>query len=79
MKKKQRTAVDFKRAVINVKRYYGKHLMMTAKGCNERLPEVSTVSESLLSLVPRTDMTAYGELLVARFGKVSKREFPKCS
>ncbi len=61
--------VDYKRTVINGKSYYGKHLMMTAKSCNERLLDVPTVSEFLKSLVPRIDMTAYGEPLVARFGE----------
>jgi S-adenosylmethionine decarboxylase len=66
---KKGTTVDYKRTVINGKSYYGKHLMMTARGCNAKLLEVPTISEFLKSLVPRIDMTAFGEPLVARFGE----------
>ena len=66
---KSNEPVDYKRTVINGKKYYGKHLMMTARTCNERLLELSAVSEFLKTLVPKIDMTAYGEPLVARFGE----------
>ena len=65
----KRPTVDYKRTVINGKAYYGKHLMMTAVSCNERLLDIPTVTEFLKSLVPSIDMTAYGEPLVARFGE----------
>jgi S-adenosylmethionine/arginine decarboxylase-like enzyme len=66
---KKPTAVNYKRTVINGKSYYGKHLMMTAKSCDERLLEVSVVTAFLKELVNKIDMIAYGEPLVARFGE----------
>ena len=71
---KKDTAVDYKRTVINEKSYDGKHLRMTVKSCNERLLEISTISESLNSWVPRIDMTAHGEPLVTRFGEGIEEE-----
>lgn len=67
--KKRDTTVDYKRTVINGKSYYGKHLLMTVKSCNDRLLEAPTIEELLKALVPRIDMTAYGEPLVAGFGE----------
>ena len=61
--------VNYKRTVINGKSYYGKHLMLTAVGCDENLLDVQTVTDFMKELVPTIDMIAYGEPIVARFGE----------
>jgi S-adenosylmethionine/arginine decarboxylase-like enzyme len=61
--------VSYKRTVINGKSYYGKHLMITAKGCNSNLLDVEKVKDFLKGLVDDIDMVAFGEPIVERFGE----------
>ena len=62
-------AVDaYKRIVVDGVRYYGKHLVLGASGCNERLLEIPTMRKFIAELVERIDMRAYGEAIVERFG-----------
>ncbi len=58
----------YKRTVVNGSTYYGKHLMLTAKGCNENLLEIDKVASFITDMVPRIDMVPYGDLVIARFG-----------
>lgn len=59
---------EYKRLVVDGVRYYGKHLILSAADCNDRLLELTTVRAFLVSLVDRIDMVAYGEAIVERFG-----------
>lgn len=57
--------------VINVDGviYYGKHLIVTARGCNENLLEKDAIANFMTELVDRIDMVAFGDPLVERFGE----------
>lgn len=59
---------EYKRLVVDGVRYYGKHLVFSAAGCNDNLLDLSSVRSFLISLVDRIDMVAYGDPVVARFG-----------
>lgn len=61
-------SVDYKRILVDGVRYYGKHLILTARHCNENLLEIPAVTRFMTDLVERIDMVAYGEPLCARFG-----------
>jgi len=63
------TPVQYKRIVVDSVRYYGKHLILTAQGCNDNLLSVDTIRNWVSELVERIDMQAFGEPLVARFGE----------
>ena len=62
-------AAEYKRIQVDGVHYYGKHLVLTARGCNENLLDVPKVTEFMQQLVDRIDMVAYGDPLVARFGQ----------
>ena len=49
--------------------YYGKHLIVTAKGCNKNILDISAITKFLATLTKRIDMVAYGDPVVARFGQ----------
>ena len=49
--------------------YYGKHLIVTAKACNENILDKAKIAAFVKELVPRIDMVAFGEPLVERFGE----------
>lgn len=49
--------------------YYGKHLILTARGCDEALLEKPKVAEFMTQLVDQIDMVAFGDPIVERFGK----------
>lgn len=59
---------EYKRILVDGVFYYGKHLVLSAAGCNELLLKEEAIAEFLTSLVEKIDMVAYGEPLVARFG-----------
>lgn len=61
--------VEYKRIVVDGVHYYGKHLVLTATGCNDNLLDVSRIAEFLTELVEKIDMVAYGEPIAARFGQ----------
>ncbi len=48
--------------------YYGKHLILTAKSCNDSLLEKKEVARFLTTLVDRIQMVAFGKPIVERFG-----------
>lgn len=63
------TPVQYKRIVVDGVRYYGKHLILTAQGCNDNLLSEQAIGDWITELVDRIDMQAFGEPLVARFGE----------
>lgn len=63
-------AADFyKRTSINGAKYYGKHLMVSALGCNENILNMEKIARFIKELVPSIDMVPYGDLVIARFGE----------
>lgn len=60
--------VEYKRIVVDGVHYYGKHLVLTATGCNDALLDTAKIAQFLTELVERIDMVAYGDPIVARFG-----------
>ena len=60
---------DWKRTEVNGMKYYGKHLMLTAEGCNENILNVDKFKAFINEMVPKIDMVAYGDMVVARFGE----------
>lgn len=61
--------VNYKRIYIDGEYYYGKHLVLTAKSCNDDLLSVGKMKAFLATLVKEIDMVAYGEPIAARFGQ----------
>jgi S-adenosylmethionine/arginine decarboxylase-like enzyme len=60
--------IEYKRIVVDGVHYYGKHLVLTARGCNDAIFDTEQIAIFLTELVKRIDMVAYGEPIVARFG-----------
>ena len=60
---------DYKRILVDGVKYYGKHLILSAKECNYALRDVEVIANFLEKLVVAIDMVPYGEPFVARFGK----------
>ncbi len=48
--------------------YYGKHLILTARGCNKNILDTKTIATFMTALTKRIDMVAYGDPIAARFG-----------
>ncbi|HTQ98437.1 MAG TPA: S-adenosylmethionine decarboxylase [Candidatus Acidoferrum sp.] len=62
-------AIDsYKRIVIDGQRYYGRHLIASAHGCNDALLDKDTIARFLKEMTQRIDMVAFGEPFVERFG-----------
>jgi S-adenosylmethionine/arginine decarboxylase-like enzyme len=59
---------EYKRIFVDGIYYYGKHIVLSATNCNQKLLDVEAISSFLIELVDRIDMVAYGAPLVARFG-----------
>jgi S-adenosylmethionine/arginine decarboxylase-like enzyme len=59
---------SYKRIVIDGKRYYGRHLIASAQGCNEALLDKATIARFLREMTRRIDMVAFGDPFVERFG-----------
>ena len=59
---------SYKRLVIDGKRYYGRHLIASAHGCNDALLDKETIKRFLKEMTQRIDMVAFGEPFVERFG-----------
>lgn len=59
---------EYKRILVDGVHYYGKHMVLTARHCNDSLLSVDAIADFLTTLVTRIDMVAYGDPLVARFG-----------
>lgn len=60
---------EYRRINMDGVHYYGKHLIATARGCNEALISIESVRNFLTALVDKIDMVAYGDPVVARFGQ----------
>ncbi len=60
---------EYRRILVDGVHYYGKHLVLSALGCNERLLSLDDITTFLNSLVRRINMVAYGEPIAARFGQ----------
>ncbi len=61
--------MSYKCINIDGEYYYGKHLMLTAEGCNDTLLDVDAMGQFLITLADKIDMVRYGEPIVARFGE----------
>ena len=48
--------------------YYGKHLILTAKACNEDLLYKKKIADFMTNLTDRIDMITFGDPIVERFG-----------
>jgi S-adenosylmethionine/arginine decarboxylase-like enzyme len=59
---------SYKRIVIDGKRYYGRHLVASAHGCNAALLDKEAIVRFLKEMTARIDMVAFGEPFVERFG-----------
>lgn len=59
---------NYKRIVVDGNRYYGRHLVASAHGCNEALLDKQTIARFLKDITLRIDMVAFGEPFVERFG-----------
>lgn len=60
--------LEYKRIVVDGVHYYGKHLVLTARGCNEAILDTEAIASFMKELVVQIDMVAYGEPIIARFG-----------
>jgi S-adenosylmethionine/arginine decarboxylase-like enzyme len=60
---------QYKRIVVDGVHYYGKHLVLTAQGCNDELLSLDVMRQWMTELVDRIDMVAFGEPVIARFGE----------
>lgn len=60
--------MPYKRIVADGVPHYGKHLILTASGCNDQLLSKDEIANFCRELVERIDMVAFGDPLVERFG-----------
>lgn len=60
---------EYKRIIIDGKKYYGQHMMLTATECNFSIQRIDKIKEFLITLVKDIDMVAYGKPIAARFGE----------
>lgn len=59
---------DYKRIVEGGVRYYGRHLILSASGCNDALLDKARIATFLGETARRIDMVTFGEPFVERFG-----------
>ncbi len=59
---------EYRRIDIDGIRYYGKHLIVTSRGCNENILDKEKIAHFMTDLVDRIDMVAFGDPVVERFG-----------
>jgi S-adenosylmethionine decarboxylase len=59
---------SYKRLIIDGKRYYGRHLIASAHGCNDALLDKAAIARFLKEMTVRIDMVAFGAPFVERFG-----------
>lgn len=59
---------DYKRIVEAGVRYYGRHLILSAAGCNDALLDKPSIAEFLRETARRIDMVTFGDPFVERFG-----------
>lgn len=60
--------MPYKRIVVNGEKHYGKHVILTASGCNTNLLEKVKIADFCRDMVKRIDMVPFGEPFVERFG-----------
>jgi S-adenosylmethionine/arginine decarboxylase-like enzyme len=60
--------MPYKRIVIDGVKHYGKHVILTASGCNAALLEKDKIADFCRDMVKRIDMVPFGEPFVERFG-----------
>jgi S-adenosylmethionine/arginine decarboxylase-like enzyme len=60
--------MEYRRINIDGIYYYGKHLILTARACNEKILDIPVIASFMSDIVKKIDMVAYGDPLVARFG-----------
>lgn len=63
------TLDGYKRIVVDGVRHYGKHQIVNAARCNERLLDKAVIAQFMTDLVDRIDMVAFGDPIVERFGE----------
>lgn len=68
MSESVQTIPQYKRILVDDVHYYGKHLILTATGCNDNLIDLAAITDFITELVERIDMVAYGDPIAARFG-----------
>jgi S-adenosylmethionine/arginine decarboxylase-like enzyme len=59
---------EYRRIGIDGTTYYGKHLLLTARACNENILDKQAIATFIRTLVDKIDMVAFGECIVERFG-----------
>lgn len=59
---------EYRRINVDGDIYYGKHLIVTARGCNENILDKDNIAVFMTELVDRIDMVAFGDPIVERFG-----------
>lgn len=60
---------EYKQIVVDGVKYYGKHLILSAKSCDDKIISKTAIAIFLKLLVQEIDMLPYGEPIVERFGK----------
>ena len=60
---------DYRRIVLDGVRYYGKHLILSARNCNEDIRSTSLVTQFIERIVPQINMVAHGAPIVERCGQ----------
>ena len=59
---------EYRNIEIDETIYYGKHLLLTARTCNENILDKQAIAVFIRTLVDRIDMVAFGDCIVERFG-----------
>ena len=54
---------------LEQKSYYGKHVMIDCKVCNQSITRLSIVEDFITDLVKKIDMIAHGDIIIDRFGE----------
>lgn len=60
---------EYRRINVDGVIYYGKHLIVTARGCSENVIHKEKIADFITELVDRIDMVAFGAPVVERFGE----------
>ena len=60
--------MPYKQLVVDGVKHYGKHVILTAAGCNDALLEKTAIADFCRDMVKRIDMVPFGEPFVERFG-----------
>jgi len=61
--------MPYKRIVVDGVKHYGKHVILTASGCNDALLSKESIANFCRDMVKRIDMVPFGEPFVERFGE----------